>query len=198
MLVAARPRPALPPTFVFSGGIPLPLVARPTRLVPSCGLAEVRRLAQMVEDSNACALPGCPIKHDSFLTVLWRAVARGHAKHVRACFVAKGLRHGLAARVLHEELYGQRVFKNYKTAVDDMGQVGRATPGRTFEGKTLLLGHWGEVDARLRDEVEDFYCFPLGAVPKTARADRGAADHFDSRPPTQVWPLANFGWRFGM
>ena len=146
---------------------------------PSNGLARVRQLATQVEESNACSLPGCPIKYDSFLTVMWRAVARGYVEHEHAVFVAQGLKQGFTAGVKREELFGQRIFKNYKSAVDAMEQVGRATQGRIDDGKTLCLGDWGQVNESLRDEVKDFYVFPLGAVPKPLEPTemRPASDH---------------------
>ena len=127
---------------------------------PSNGLARVRQLAAQVEESNACSLPGCPIKYDSFLTVMWRAVARGYVEHDHAVFVAQGLKQGFTAGVKREELFGQRIFKNYKRAVDAIEQVGRATQGRIDDGKTLCLGDWGQVNEGLRDEVKDLSLGP--------------------------------------
>jgi hypothetical protein len=60
-----------------------------------------------------------------------------------------------------------------------MEQVGRATQARVNEGKTLCIGDWGEVKESLRDEVKDYYCAPLGAVPKPLEPTevRPATDH---------------------
>ena len=102
-----------------------------------------------MERSNACALPGCTIKYDTFLPIMWRAVARGFVEHRYAVFVANGLRHGFEAGVQRHLLRGQRVFKNYKSAVEAMPQVARATQKRIDSGKTLMLrreiGHMLEI-----------------------------------------------------
>ena len=142
-------------------------------------LAAPRQLARIVEESNACALPGCTIKYDSFMTVMWRAVARGHVAHEHAVFVAQGLRWGFTAGVDRSQLHGQRVFKNYKTAVDAMEQVGAATQERIDEGKSICLGDWGTLEKSLRSEVKDFYVAPLGAVAKALEPTkvRPATDH---------------------
>ena len=105
-------------------------------------LAAPRQLARIVEESNACALPGCTIKYDSFMTVMWRAVARGFVGHDDAVFVAQGLRHGFEAGVQRNLLHGQRVFRNYRSALEAMPQVVRATQSRVDSGKTLVLGDW--------------------------------------------------------
>ena len=155
----------------------MPKAARPAPV--GGGLAEVHRLTSLVEESNACALPGCTIKYDTFLPVMWKAVARGYVKHEHAVFVAHGLRHGFEAGIQRDQLHGQRVFKNYKTAVDAMEQVARATQGRVDTGKTLVLGDWGNLRDTLRETVKDFYLFPLGAVPKPLEPTevRPASDH---------------------
>ena len=79
-------------------------------------LEELLRLRSLVENENACALPGCTIKYDSFLTCMRRAVSRGYV-HVRhAEFVEHGLTHGFDCGVQRELLFGKRVFSNYKSA----------------------------------------------------------------------------------
>ena len=143
------------------------------------GFAAVAQLTKLVEETNACALPGCTIKYDSFMPILWRAVQRGWVAHDDAVFVADGLRHGFTAGVQRVELHGQRVFKNYKSAVVAMEQVGRATQARLDSGKSICLGEWSRVNSRLREEVKEFYIFPLGAVPKPLEPTevRPASDH---------------------
>ena len=91
----------------------------------------------------------------------------------------EAMRHGFEAGIQRDQLHGQRVFKNYKTAVDAMEQVARATQGRVDTGKTLILGDWGNLRDTLRDNVKDFYLFPLGAVPKPLEPTevRPASDH---------------------
>jgi hypothetical protein len=94
-------------------------------------------------------------------------------------FVADGLRNGFTAGVQREQLHGQRIFRNYKSCTDAMEQVGRATQARIDSGKTLCLGEWARVHETLRQEVQEFYCFPLGAVPKPLEPTevRPASDH---------------------
>ena len=139
----------------------------------------VWELQRLVERSNACALPGCTIKYDTFLPIMWRAVARGFVEHRYAVFVANGLRHGFEAGGQRHLLRGQRVFKNYKSAVEAMPQVARATQKRIDSGKTLMLGTWLDKRRDLCDEIRDFFVFPIGAVPKPLEPTevRPASDH---------------------
>ena len=110
---------------------------------------------------------------------MWRAVARGFVEHRYAVFVANGLRHGFEAGVQRHLLRGQRVFKNYKSAVEAMPQVARATQKRIDSGKTLMLGTWLDKRRDLCDEIRDFFVFPIGAVPKPLEPTevRPASDH---------------------
>lgn len=112
-------------------------------------IEEVDRLTKLVENQNACALPGCKIKFDTFMSVMWRAVARGFVRHDHAAFVAQGLRNGFTAGVQRDQLKGQRIFKNYKSAVAAMGQVGRATQARINLGKTICLGDWAQIHEKV-------------------------------------------------
>ena len=143
------------------------------------GVSELRRLAAVVEQSNAFALPGCTIKYDSFMTVMWRAVSRGFVQHDDAVFVARGLRWGFEAGIQRGLLHGKRVFRNYKSAIDAMPQVVRATQKRIDGGKSIALGDWVWVREILREEIDDYYVFPLGAVPKPLEPTevRPASDH---------------------
>ena len=163
--------------------VPLP-TAGPTATIRTVSsklspFAEVWKLTKLVEEVNACALPGCTIKYDKFLPVMWRAVARGFVSHEHATFVARGLRHGFDAGVQRSKLKGRRVFKNYKSAIDAMDKVAGATQKRIETGKTLMLGDWVTAKEELFNDVEDFIIFPLGAVPKPLEPDevRPASDH---------------------
>ena len=102
--------------------------------------AEMRRLQSVVERGTACDLPGCLIKYDTFMPVMWRAVQRGFVLHEHAVCVANGLRFGFDFGLDASMVKGQRVFRNYKTAVDAMDQVGRAVQSRVDAGKTVCLG----------------------------------------------------------
>ena len=55
---------------------------------------EFFNLARLVEEENACALPGCTIVYDRFMPVLRRAMSRGYVRDEHGMFVADGLRHG--------------------------------------------------------------------------------------------------------
>ena len=68
-------------------------------LVGAGALEELFRLRRLVENENACALPGCTIKYDSFMTCMRRAVSRGYVHTRHAEFVEQGLRHGFTHRV---------------------------------------------------------------------------------------------------
>ena len=80
-------------------------------------LSELLEMRSLVESQNACALPGCTIKFDSFMTCMRRAQSRGYVRDVDAEFVAKGLRDGFDCGVVQSKLYGKRVFKNYPSAM---------------------------------------------------------------------------------
>ena len=133
-----------------------------------------------MEETNACNLPGSTIKYDSFMPVMWRAVARGYVEHDHAVFVANGLRYGFEAGVQREVLKGQqRAFKNYKSAVVAMDRVARATQKRIDGGRTLMLGDWWVLRDALYDEIPEFFVFPMSAVAKPMEPTevRPASDH---------------------
>ena len=106
------------------------LAITPTAATPDWseqpGLAEMARLRAVVESENACALPGCSIKYNSFLTVMWRAVQRGFVSQPDAVFTADGLRHGFSLGVDVTKMRGHRRYSNYKSAVDAAVSVSRA------------------------------------------------------------------------
>ena len=98
--------------------VPLP-TAGPTATIRTASsklspFAEVWKLTKLVEEVNACALPGCTIKYEKFLPVMWRAVARGFVSHEHATFVARGLRHGFDAGVQRSKLKGRRARASLK------------------------------------------------------------------------------------
>lgn len=85
-------------------------------------LDDVFALQNIVETENACALPGCTIKYDSFVRVLERAISRGYVKDVYGNYVLRGLRDGFDLGVNWDLLNGSirkpRLFSNYKSALD--------------------------------------------------------------------------------
>ena len=125
-----------------------------------------------MESQNACAIPGCTIKYDSFMTCMWRAVSRGYVKRWDAEFVANGLRHGFDCGVDQELAKGRRVFRNYQSAVDARSSVTKAISSRLGKGKSLALGPWASVEAALKTAgIFDYYLFPMGATPKKDSPD---------------------------
>ena len=71
-------------------------------------LGQVWRLRSMVEEQNACALPGVAIRYDSFMTVMWRAVSKGFVEQEHAEFVADGLTNGFDCGIDVSQMKGHR------------------------------------------------------------------------------------------
>ena len=82
-------------------------------------------------------MPGCAIKYGTFMHSMWKAVARGEVPHDKAVFVQSGLRHGFRAGIDTTKMVGQRIFKNYKSALDGREAVTRATMKRVQAGVTV-------------------------------------------------------------
>ena len=74
------------------------------RLRGAGALDELKAMEALVYEQNACALPGCTIKYDSFMTCLRRAVSRGFVKDVHAEFVEDGLKNGFSIGTVPESL----------------------------------------------------------------------------------------------
>ena len=143
------------------------------------GLASMVQARSIVEDQNACALPGCSIKYENFLTSMWRAVQRGFVAHDDAIFVADGLRHGFTLGVDVAKMRGHRRFSNYKSAMDAAASVAKAVSKRVESGKTLDLGVWTPaLDEALRAMFDSTAIFPMGAVAKSV------VEYEDEKRPT--------------
>ena len=129
---------------------------------------DLTALREKVESENACTLPGCTIKYDSFLSVMWRAVSRGYVRDHHAAFVADGLRNGFGLGLCREQLsgLGKREFRNYPTAYERKVEVSASIQSRVKKQKTLCLGLWANVRADLAALFGDYFIFPMGAVPK--------------------------------
>lgn len=130
---------------------------------------EFNKLKSVVETFGACALPGCTIKYNSFMTVLRRAQSRGYVKDHEADYVADGLQNGftLGADLGVLRRNGRRVFKNYKSAYDNYDSVTAAIKARLAKGKTVILG--GDATKAVAELCAEFLglaVFPLGAVLK--------------------------------
>ena len=132
-----------------------------------CGVDRLLELAAQVECSGACSLPGCTIKYDSFMTCMRRAQSRGYVRDDHAEFVAQGLRHGFDLGLDRSLLTGNRVFKNWASAIEGRKQVTAAINKRMDSGKSLLMGPWRAVEKALRARgILDYFVFPMGAVGK--------------------------------
>ena len=142
----------------------------------------VAAMRARVEETNACALPGCAIKYETFIPAMWQAVARGFVSHDAACFVGDGLRHGFTAGVDVPALarMGNRWFANYNTAVGARVAVRQAIMKRVDRGKTFSLGVWSsQLAGQLRDTFTNTFIAPLGAVEKALEKGvyRPTTDH---------------------
>ena len=111
---------------------------------------EFFELGNLVENENACALPGCSIVYDRFMPVLRRAMSRGYVRDAHGEFVADGLRHGFSLGLPKGAFDGvQRVFKNYASAVSARPHVTKAVQKRVKNQKTLGVGKWHAVKDEL-------------------------------------------------
>jgi len=139
----------------------------------------LRALAQLVEEENACALPGCNIKFDTFIPCLERAMARGFVRRDHGEFVARGLRRGFDIGLTPGSLKGRRVFRNYKSAELARESVSNAIRARLNASRTICLGEWDTANAQLQVEFSDYFAFPMGAVPKPHEPEvmRPTSDH---------------------
>ena len=64
------------------------------------GLGEFFRLRALVEEQSACSMPGVQIKYDTFIPVMWRAVASGHVSHESAVLWGKVFGGGLLLELI--------------------------------------------------------------------------------------------------
>ena len=174
--------------------------ASPSSSEPHAGLASLVRARAIVEDQNACALPGCSIKYESFLTSMWRAVQRGYVAHDDAIFIADGLRHGFTLGVDVTKMHGHRRFSNYKSALDAAASVAKAVAKRVEAGKTLDLGVWTPaLDESLREMFDSTAIFPMGAVDKTVVEYDGEKRPTDDHSRTGLNAATSmFGLRYSL
>ena len=88
------------------------------------GFEQLARLRGVVEQKNACALPGCSIVYDRFLTVMWRAVSRGYVHDDHAAFVQHSLTHGFDLGFDPSRLarHGRIVYQPYASAMENAGR----------------------------------------------------------------------------
>ena len=129
-------------------------------------------LANTIYSSNACSLPGCLIKYDSFIPAMWDAVANGFVSFENAQYVAEGLRWGFNPGVRLGEIRsrGHRWFSNYPTAIAHQDAVTSAIQSRVQDHKTMVLGHWSApMAAGLKQVFQASTIFPMGAVEKSSQ-----------------------------
>ena len=115
---------------------------------------------------NACALPGCSLKYESFMDVLQRAMSRGYVRDHVGRYVMDGLRNGFSIGLDRGSVVGRRIFKNFKSAYENRESVSDAIESRLEKHKTVLLGPADEVLTELKQKIKNFFVFPMGAVPK--------------------------------
>jgi hypothetical protein len=153
--------------------------------VRGCGASEtLASLRSSVESANACTLPGCSIKFDSFLPVLRRAQSRGYVKDHEAEYVATGLMQGftLGVDIKAMQKLGKRAFRNYPSSLAAHASVTKAVQRRVERGKTVNLGKAREALVDLHAAHDAFVVFPMGAVPKPNQSPDLPASEVEYRP----------------
>ena len=125
---------------------------------------EMLRLQHLVEDQNACALPGCVFKYDNFMECLYRAWNKGLVRTDVRDYVAEGMTRGFTLGAQRDmlEAQGQQVFRNYKSAYEGRASVSDAVYARLDKGRSLRVGTWSESYPYLRRLFKAFKIFPLG------------------------------------
>ena len=133
------------------------------------GLAAVAELRARVFSTNACdAIPGCPIKIETFLPRMWSAVAKGFIPQAEGEQLQEGLLRGFKLGVDPNLMAGHRWFQNYPSATTT-GRTGvaAAIAKRVNGGKTLSLGPMVDGLAHaVRSTFTASCIFPLGAAAK--------------------------------
>ena len=133
------------------------------------GLAAVAEMRARVFSTNACdAIPGCPIKIETFLPRMWSAVAKGFIPQAEGEQLQEGLLRGFKLGVDPNLMVGHRWFQNYPSATTT-GRTGvaAAIAKRVNGGKTLSLGPMVDSLAHaVRSTFTASCIFPLGAAAK--------------------------------
>ena len=141
-------------------------------------------LRDLVREETACSLPGVFIKFEVFMPLLRKAQSQGYVRDADAIFVESGLRSGFNVGVERSCLKGKRVFRNYPPAVAARAQITVAMNKRLEKGRTVKLGRWEDVRARLDAATDNYFVFPMGAAekgsnpdPKAPKVMRPTSDH---------------------
>ena len=136
---------------------------------------------QSVLKVGAHALPGVSIAYGAFMSILWRAVARGFVSPLHAIFVQNGLRWGFDLGFSPQRLPGRRFFNNYSSALEAHGAISKNLFGRLRSHKSYSLFPLDRSSVResLSSFLPSWCVFPLGAVakPNEPGAFRPISDH---------------------
>ena len=149
---------------------------------PPAPLDRLFDLQNLVERENACALPGCSLKFDTFVPFMWAAAKKGYVRPDQAAFIYNGMCHGFTCGIDISSLSksGYRFFENYKAATDAESQVADAIQTRVDAQKTLDLGPWSDwLEWLLKTFYAACFIFPMGAVAKKLESavKRPTSDH---------------------
>ena len=133
--------------------------------------------SNLCETLGAQILPGYTINYQKFSELLPMAVARGYVSSSDADYVLRGLKEGFDLDLDESKMKGRRVFRNYRSALENRQLVTDALAKRVKSGKTFKLGPWDGSPEAL--PVEQGCNVPMGAVPKKLEPDsiRPVSDH---------------------
>ena len=153
-------------------------------LVFSCSVSAgpldlLGELRDLVESKGAHSLPGCPMVFERFRPVCERAMSRGYVRDRHGRYVLEGFQRGFDLGAERHSLVGKRVFANYPTAVNARASVSKAIRSRLRRHKSVHLGSWASVKDELSKWFDDYFVFPMGAVPKphSPHVMRPTSDH---------------------
>ena len=131
-------------------------------------LAEMFKMQRIVEEQNACALPGCVFKNENFMGSLHNAWNKGFIATHTYEYVADGMRNGFSVGAQREllEAQGQCIFRNYKSAYEGRASVSDAVYDRVAKKRSIRLGTFAECYPLLKRCFKSYKIFPMSAVPK--------------------------------
>ena len=127
---------------------------------------EVHYLTALVDVPHACAPPGLTIKRDTFLPVLWKAVAKGCVTHERTVFGALGVRYGLDSGIQRDQLHGQRINLELHNRCGGHGADRKGHSRESGFMEDVGLAKLKQSTRQFEIYMTDFYLLPLGVVPR--------------------------------
>jgi len=154
---------------------------------------KLRQLEEIVVTKNACALPGCSLKYESFMDVLQRAMSRGYVRDHVGRYVMDGLRNGFSIGLDRGSVVGRRIFKNFKSAYENRESVSDAIESRLEKHKTVLLGPADEVLTELKQKIKNFFRVCDGG---RSQATRSVGDASYLRSHQDRSEQTNCAWHF--